>query len=112
MGIYQQELVYQKLTTTGQTVSGVTYPGDTGYSINYTSFITLGNTNDTVTVDINGVTGLTFSMIGKVDMPIGAITLRSVERVVTGTTAAPSLGVLVVGVKRYNSMFGNSIYAS
>jgi hypothetical protein len=110
MGIYQQELVYTKLTTTGETVSGVTYPGETGYSINYTTFITLGNTNDTVTVDINGVTGLTFSMVGKIDMPIDSITLRSTQRVVTGSTAAPSLGVLVIGVKRYNAMFGNSMF--
>jgi len=108
MGLYGQELVFQKLTTTGETVSGVTYPGDTGYSITYTSFITLGNTNDTVTVDINGVTGLTFSMVGKVDIPIETITLSSVQRVVTGATAAPSLGVLVMGVKRRNSMFGNA----
>jgi hypothetical protein len=110
MGIYQQELVYTRLTTTGETVSGVTFPGETGYTINYTTFITLGNVQDTVTVDINGVTGLTFSMVGKIDIPIDSITLRSVQKVVTGATAAPSLGILVIGVKRYNAMFGNSMF--
>jgi hypothetical protein len=105
MGLYQQELVYTKLTTTGTSVSSVSYPGETGYSINYQTFITLGNSNDTVTVDLNGVTGVTLAMIGKVDLPIDTISLRSVERVTTGSTAAPSLGVLVIGVKRYNSMF-------
>ena len=104
----QQELVYQKITTGDTAITSVSYPGDTGYSINYTSFITLGNTNDTVTIDVNGVTGATFSMLGKIDMPIDSISVRSIERNVTGTTAAPYLGLLVMGVKRKNSIFGNA----
>lgn len=111
MSMYQQQLVYATLVNSGDTVSSVSYPGDTGYSINYTSFYTLGNTNDTVTLNINGNPNLTFSMVGKIDMPIDTITLTSVQRVVTGSTAAPTLGVLVVGVKRLNAIFGNTMFS-
>ena len=103
----QQEVVFKKITTGDTAISSVSYPGDTGYSINYTSFITLGNTSDTVTLDINGVTGVTFSMLGKIDIPIDTISVRSVERNETGAPA-PYIGVLVMGVKRINTIFGNS----
>ena len=105
---YQQELVYSRITTGDTAVSTVE---TTGYSINYTSFITLGNTNDTVTIDLNGVTGLTFSMIGKVDIPISSISVRTIERNTTGAAAAPYIGLLVIGVKKYKSLFGNSMFS-
>lgn len=104
---YQQELVLTRITT-GDTA--LTPVETTGYSINYQSFITLGNTNDTVTLDINGVTGLTFSMIGKVDMSISSISVRSVERNTTTPAPAPYIGILVVGVKRYKNLFGNTMF--
>lgn len=95
----QQELITTKLTTIGSSVSSV----DTEeYSLRYYGFLTLGNANDTITITLNGITGLELSMVGFVECPIGTITL---ETTTDGGYNSVTKGLLVFGVKRYKTIF-------
>jgi hypothetical protein len=94
----QQELITTKLVGDGATVSSV----DTDeYSLRYYGFLTLGNTNDTVTITLNGVTGLELSMVGMIECPIGTITVETTYDAGSSVTR----GLLVFGVKRYKTLF-------
>jgi hypothetical protein len=95
----QQELITTKLVGNGSSVSSV----DTDdYSLRYYGFLTLGNTNDTVTITLNGITGLEFSMIGMIECPIDTITL---ETTYDSNNNSVTRGLLVFGVKRYKKIF-------
>jgi hypothetical protein len=72
------------------------------YVISYYGFLTLGNTNDTVTVTLNGNSNLVFSMLGFVETPIKAIKVTSVQ---DGSTFGVKKGLLVHGIKHYKKLF-------
>jgi hypothetical protein len=95
----QQELITTKLVGDGSSVSSV---DNDDYSLRYYGFLTLGNTNDTVTVTLNGITGLEFSMIGMIECPIGTITLETTHDSGNGSATR---GLLVFGIKRYKKIF-------
>ena len=97
----QQELITVLVTATGAT-TGVTSEDTDDYSLRYYGFLTLGNTNDTVTVTLNGITGLELSMIGMIECPIGTITVTSTRNSGNGSITR---GLLVFGVKRYKKLF-------
>lgn len=95
----QQEAITVKLLK-GDPALGPVETDD--YVITYFAFMTLGNTSDTVTVTLNGVTNVVLSMIGYVECP-----LRTIQ--VTDTMDSSSTGVekglIVFGVKQYKSIF-------
>lgn len=95
----QQELITTKLATIGDSVENI---DTTGYTITYYAFMTLGNTNDTITLTINGVPGIEISMLGMIEMPISKITLTAVTD--SGMNSVTK-GILAFGVKRYKSIF-------
>jgi hypothetical protein len=72
------------------------------YVITYFGFMTLGNTNDTVTVTLNGVTGVVLSMIGYTECPIRTI---QVTDDMDSSNTGVEKGLLVFGVKQYKSIF-------
>ena len=95
----QQELITTKLVGNGNSVSS---EETEEYSLRYYGFLTLGNSNDTVTITLNGITGLELSMVGFVECPIGTITLESTK---DGGYGSVTRGLLVFGVKRYKTIF-------
>jgi len=95
----QQELVTTKLATIGDSIESI---DTTGYTISYYGFLTLGNTNDTITITLNGVPGIELSMIGMFECPIQKITLTTVTDSGMGSVTK---GLLAFGVKRYKSIF-------
>jgi hypothetical protein len=97
----QQELVTQKLTV-GDPAIGFVNTAD--YTIEYYGFITLGNTNDTVITTINGVTDITFSMMGMIEIPLQSIEVTAVNPSLNETTSVYR-GLLVFGIKKYKSIF-------
>jgi hypothetical protein len=94
----QQELITTKLVGDGATVSSV---DNDDYTLRYYGFLTLGNTNDTVTITLNGITGLELSMMGMVECPISTITVETTYDAGNSVTR----GLLVFGVKRYKKIF-------
>jgi hypothetical protein len=97
----QQELITQKLTT-GDPAIGFVNTAD--YTIEYYGFITLGNTNDTIITTINGVSGITFSMMGMIEMPIQSLEVTATNASQNETTSVYR-GLLVFGIKKYKSIF-------
>jgi hypothetical protein len=97
----QQELITQKLTV-GDPAIGFVNEAD--YTIEYYGFITLGNTNDTVVISVNGVTGITLSMMGMLEMPIQSLEVTAVNASQNETTSVYR-GLLVFGVKKYKTIF-------
>jgi len=95
----QQELITTILVGDGNSVSSVETDD---YSIRYYAFLTLGNTNDTVTITLNGVAGIELSMVGMIECPIGTITL---ETTYDSSNNSVTRGLLVFGVKRYKKIF-------
>ena len=95
----QQQLITTKLVGDGSTVSTVDTPD---YTIKYYGFLTLGNTNDTVTITLNGVSGLELSMIGMVECPIDTITLETTHDSGNGSVTR---GLLVFGIKTNKTIF-------
>lgn len=94
----QQQLITTKLVGDGASVSSV----DTAdYTIRYYAFLPLGNTSDTVTITLNGVSGLELSMMGMIECPIDTITLETTYDSGTSVTR----GLLVFGIKNYKSIF-------
>jgi hypothetical protein len=101
MNHIQQELVMEKLTVGDP---ALTFTNTEDYTIEYYAFIPLGNTNDTVVATINGVTDLTFSMMGMMEIPIASIEVTEVN-VSENETASVYRGLLVFGIKKYKSIF-------
>jgi hypothetical protein len=97
----QQQLVMEKLTAGDP---ALTFTDTADYTINYYGFIPLGNTNDTIVATINGVTDLTFSMMGMMEIPITSIEVTAVNDSQNETTSVYR-GLLVFGIKRYKSIF-------
>ena len=95
----QQEIVTTKITKNDGALTTV---NTADYNISYYGFITLGNTNDTVTVTLNGVTGLILSMIGYTECPITSI---QVTDDMDSSNTGVQKGLLVFGVKTYKSIF-------
>lgn len=101
MNNIQQELITQKLTV-GDLAIGFVNTAD--YTIEYYGFITLGNTNDTIITTINGVSNITFSMMGMIEMPIQSLEVTAVNASLNETTSVYR-GLLVFGIKKYKSIF-------
>jgi len=101
MNHIQQELVMEKLTVGDP---ALTFTNTEYYTIEYYALIPLGNTNDTVVATINGVTDLTFSMMGMMEIPIASIEVTEVN-VSENETASVYRGLLVFGIKKYKSIF-------
>lgn len=99
----QQEFITVLVTATGAT-TGVTSVDTDDYSLRYHGFLTLGNSNDTVTVTLNGITGIELSMVGMVECPIGTISVTSTSKH-AGNNPSVTRGLLVFGVKRYKKIF-------
>ena len=97
----QQELITQKLTV-GDPAIGFVNEAD--YTIEYYGFITLGNTNDTIITTINGVSNITFSMMGMIEIPIQSLEVTAVNASLNETTSVYR-GLLVFGIKKYKSIF-------
>lgn len=97
----QQQLITQKLTVGDPAISFV----DTDeYTIEYYGFLPLGNTNDTIVISINGVTNVTLSMMGMIQIPIQTLEVTAVNPSLNETTSVYR-GLLVFGVKKYKSIF-------
>lgn len=94
----QQEFITTKLVGDGSKVTSV---DNDDYTIRYHGFLTLGQTNDTVTITLNGISGLELSMVGYVECPIHEITLETT----TNNGSSVTRGLLVFGVKRYKKLF-------
>jgi hypothetical protein len=101
MNNIQQELITQKLTV-GDPAIGFVNTAD--YTIEYYGFITLGNTNDTIVATINGVAGITFSMMGMIEIPLQSLEVTAVNASLNETTSVYR-GLLVFGIKKYKSIF-------
>ena len=99
MNTKQQELVTTLLVGDGSSLSSVE---TNDYTITYYGFLTLGNTNDTVTITLNGVSGIEMSMVGMIECPINKITL---ETTYDSGNNSVTRGLLVFGVKTYKSIF-------
>ena len=97
----QQELITQKLTT-GDPAIGFVNTDE--HTIEYYGFITLGNTNDTIIATINGISGITLSMMGMLEMPIQSLAVTATNAS-DNETAEVYRGLLVFGVKKYKSIF-------
>lgn len=97
----QQELITQKLTA-GDPAIGFVNTDE--YTIEYYGFITLGNTNDTIIATINGISGITLSMMGMIEMPIQSLAVTLTNESLSETTDVYR-GLLVFGVKKYKSIF-------
>jgi hypothetical protein len=97
----QQELITQKLTT-GDPAIGFVNTDE--HTIEYYGFITLGNTNDTIIATINGISGITLSMMGMIEMPIQSLVVTATNASLNETTSVYR-GLLVFGVKKYKSIF-------
>jgi hypothetical protein len=97
----QQQLVMQKLTV-GDPAIGFVNTAD--YTIEYYGFITLGNTNDTIVTTINGVSDITFSMMGMLEIPLQSIEVTAVNPSQNETTIVYR-GLLVFGIKKFKSIF-------
>lgn len=95
----QQELITTKLATVGDSIETIE---TAEYSLTYYGFLTLGNTNDTITLTINGIPGIEISMLGMVEIPIKKITLTAVTD--AGMNSVTK-GILAFGVKRYKTIF-------
>jgi hypothetical protein len=101
MNNIQQQLITQKLTV-GDPAIGFVNTAE--YTIEYYGFITLGNTNDTIITTINGVTNLTFSMMGMIEIPLQSLEVTAVNASLNETTSVYR-GLLVFGIKKYKSIF-------
>jgi hypothetical protein len=97
----QQEFITQKLTV-GDPAIGFVNTDE--YTIEYYAFLTLGNTNDTVIATINGISGITLSMMGVIEMPLQSLVVTAVNASLNETTSVYR-GLLVFGVKKYKSIF-------
>ena len=95
----QQEFITTKLVGDGSSVSSVE---TAEYSLRYHSFLTMGNTNDTVTVTLNGISGIELSMMGIIEYPIDTITLETTHDSGNGSVTR---GVVVFGIKKYKTIF-------
>ena len=95
----QQEVVTTYITVGDQPLTEI---DNDDYNIRYYSILPCGNINDTVTVEINGVSNVVLSMIGLTEMPIKSIQVTSVE---DSSSTGVQKGLLVYGVKVYKSIF-------
>lgn len=96
-----QELVMVKLELGDP---ALTFVDTNDYTIKYYGFLTLGNTNDTIVVTMNGVTDITLSMMGFIECPIDELEITAVNQSNSEPTVVTK-GLLVFGVKRYKSVF-------
>ncbi len=96
-----QELVTVKLEVGDP---ALTFVETNEYTIKYYGFLTLGNTNDTVVVTLNGIPDITLSMMGFIECPIDSLEITSVNQS-ESESAAVTKGLLVYGVKRYKTLF-------
>jgi hypothetical protein len=101
MNNIQQQLVMEKLTAGDPALS---FTNTADYTIEYYGFIPLGNTNDTIVTTINGVTDITFSMMGMMEIPIESIEVTAVNASQNETTSVYR-GLLVFGIKKYKTIF-------
>jgi hypothetical protein len=96
-----QELVMVKLELGDP---ALTFVETNDYTIKYYAFLTLGNTNDTIVVTMNGISDITLSMLGFVECPIDELEVTAVNNSAS-EPAAVTRGLLVYGVKRYKTVF-------
>lgn len=96
-----QELVTVKLELGDP---ALTFVDTNEYTIKYYGFLTLGNTNDTIVVTMNGITDITLSMMGFIECPIDNLEITSVNQS-ESESAGVTKALLVFGVKRYKSLF-------
>lgn len=96
-----QELVMVKLELGDP---ALTFVETNEYTIKYYGFLTLGNTNDTIVVTMNGVSDITLSMMGFIECPIDSLEITAVNQ--SESESIPvTKGLLVYGVKRYKTVF-------
>lgn len=96
-----QELVTVKLELGDP---ALTFVETNEYTIKYYGFLTLGNTNDTIVVTMNGITDITLSMMGFIECPIDDLEITAINQS-ESESAAVTKALLVFGVKRYKTMF-------
>jgi hypothetical protein len=96
-----QELVMVKLELGDP---ALTFVETNDYTIKYHSFLTLGNTNDTIVVTLNGVPDITLSMMGLIECPVDGLEITAVNQSSSEPTVVTK-GLLVFGVKRYKTLF-------
>lgn len=96
-----QELVTVKL---GLGDPALTFVDTNEYTIKYYGFLTLGNTNDTIVVTLNGITDITLSMMGMIECPIDELEITAINQSESETIPVTK-ALLVFGVKRYKTMF-------
>jgi hypothetical protein len=85
----QQEFITQKLTV-GDPAIGFVNTDE--HTIEYYGFITLG------------ISGITLSMMGMIEMPLQSLVVTAVNASLNETTSVYR-GLLVFGVKKYKSIF-------
>lgn len=96
-----QELVTVKLELGDP---ALTFVDTNEYTIKYHGFLTLGNTNDTIVVTMNGITDITLSMMGFIECPIDNLEITAINQSESEPTAVTK-ALLVFGVKRYKTIF-------
>ena len=96
-----QELVMVKLELGDP---ALTFVETNDYTIKYYAFLTLGNTNDTVVVTMNGISDITLSMMGFIECPIDELVITAVNPS-SSEPATVTRALLVYGIKRYKTMF-------
>ena len=96
-----QELVMVKLELGD---SALTFVETNDYTIKYYAFLTLGNTNDTIVVTMNGISDITLSMMGFIECPIDELEITAVNPS-DSEPAAVTRALFVYGIKRYKTMF-------
>lgn len=99
MNNIQQELVMTKLVGDGASASS---EETNEYVLRYYAFLPMGNTNDTVTITLNDVSGIELSMMGIIEFPIETITLETTHDSGNGSVTR---GVVVLGIKKYKTIF-------